>query len=199
MLIALVACVIWLCVWLLALGTVQLSLQLRTKALYARARLGLGVMPLCQVVLDESAKPPLAITVMGVCVKAGKKGLSPAKEAKTGRGIKNTGGMRRAITRAAIRLYRRCVVDDFKARIDIGLADDAAATALLCAAVYAIAGLGTPKLRRAEDFGQLQIVPHFGQDTLIARASCIISIRARHIIYEGFNLIKEAYKWARTL
>lgn len=104
-----------------------------------------------------------------------------------------------AALRSALWLYRRSRVEDMGAEIDIGLADDAALTALLCAGAYSIAGGLAVAQENAGALRSVKITPHFNADVFCVSFSCIISLRLRHIILESFKLIKEAIKWGRTL
>lgn len=83
-------------------------------------------------------------------------------------------------------LVSRFRVLRFDFRLKLGVADNAAATALLCASVLSAAQGARSVLTRRGDqpAGQIWVRPIFSSGALQLRFACILAVKARHIIWE---------------
>lgn len=104
-------------------------------------------------------------------------------------GLKGSKGKLKPIhipAKAIIDLVSRFRVLRFDFRLKLGLADNAAATALLCASLLSAAQGARCVLTRRGDqpAGQVRVQPVFSSGALQLRFACILAVKARHIIWE---------------
>lgn len=87
---------------------------------------------------------------------------------------------------AVMDLAREFCVRRFDFQLKLGVADNAAATALLCAgALSAVQGARSALARRGETpEGCVRVQPVFTGGALQLRFACILAVKARHIIWE---------------
>ncbi|MDD3243183.1 MAG: hypothetical protein PHD32_05585 [Eubacteriales bacterium] len=188
-------------VWLFFGAALYLQVDLRTKPIFFRLRVSLGVLRLGAFTLDEQARKKMALEVCGIPVRLGKKGVEKKKRPRPWQ--KKAELLARKLIpagiRAACRLYARCRVSDICAAAEIGLADDAGATAVVCGSLTVTLGALAQHMDDPRRLEAVSVQPCFGQDRFWLTFSCIVSLKLRHIIIETFKLAKEAFQWARIL
>ncbi|MDD4797430.1 MAG: DUF2953 domain-containing protein [Eubacteriales bacterium] len=204
---AVLAALAFFLVWLIWGGTLYLRVQAGNAPIRIKIRFSLGVLPLFSyrwqlpdakaegASFADEPRPPEAAAQSQEEKPTGGAADSEKRQKKQAK----RHSLAKKRIRAALWFYQRGSLEQLSAQMDIGLADNAALTALLCAAAYSAIGALVAARENAATLRNVKITPHFDADVFRVAFSCIISLRLRHIIVESFKLIKEATKWGRTL